>query len=457
MSIFREGSKIHLIGIAGSGMNGIARILLARGYEVSGSDEKSSAVLDSLAALGASTFIGHRKEHVVGADYVVVSSAIPDSNPELIAARANGVEILARAEALARLLPGRFSIAVAGTHGKTTTSGMLAQSLTMMGRDPSFVIGSTIRALGESAREGEGSEFVVEADESDGSFLHYRPKGAIITNIELDHVDNFHDVEEIVQLFTDFAATVSDFVVVCGDDERAASLPIPDGIQRISYGTRNDCDLILEEIEESGSGVAARVRWKGESIGQMSLRVPGRHNALNAAAVLAASLAMGLEPTHILTALSQFEGTSRRFEFKGEARGVTVIDDYGHHPTEISATIEAARGFHTPVGSGPARLGIVFQPHRFSRTAAFADEFIAALSKAERVFLLEIYSAGEEPIAGVSSRVLASRMANGELCSDFDDAVAKVDAWCRPGDLILTLGAGDVTKLGPLILKALEG
>ena len=453
MKTFEPGSKIHFIGIAGSGMNGIARILISRGFRISGSDERESEVLRGLSAKGAKTFVGHDASNIEGADLIVISSAIPETNVELVAARANGIEVLRRAEALARLLPGRFSIAVAGTHGKTTTSGMFAQLLWSMGREPSFVIGSKVKALGESAQEGGGSEFIVEADESDGSFLHYQPNAAIITNIELDHVDNFSDLEQIKKLFTEFIATVRDFVVVCGDDPVASAVETPSSIRRISYGTRTTCDLHLSDLVE-GKGISAQVSYRSEDLGRLSLRMPGRHNILNAAAVLTATLAMGLDPREVIAKLGEFEGTDRRFELKGRARGVTVLDDYGHHPTEIRAVIEAARSQLATSSTG-GRLALLFQPHRFSRTAAFTHDFITALSGADKTFMMDIYSAGESPIPGITSREISESITNGEYCEDFDHAIDAIRRWAREGDMVITLGAGDVTKLGPILVAAL--
>lgn len=465
MNEFRSGDAIHFVGIAGSGMNGIARILLARGFSVSGSDEKESATLSSLASLGAKTYVGHRTEQINGANYVVISSAIPESNPEVIAAREAGIPILRRAEALARLLPGRFSIAVAGTHGKTTTSGIFAQTLTSMGREPSFVIGSKVKDLGESATEGNGSEFIIEADESDGSFLEYRPDGAIITNIELDHVDNFTSIDELLALFNDFAKTVKRFLVLCQDDPLAASISIPDHVQRISYGTSTESDLRISRYMEIDHGSSFHLHFKGEHLGEVRLKVPGRHNALNATAVIAATIAMELDRDSVIAGISHFAGTERRFELKGVVGGITVVDDYGHHPTEIAATIAAARSYlsqsaqsaqSVKADQGSGRLAIIFQPHRYSRTAAFFDGFAKTLQEADKCFLLDIYSAGEMVIPGVSSEMMSERIKGSEYLSSFDSVLERITDWAQPGDLIMTLGAGDVTKLGPRIIAVLE-
>lgn len=454
MGIFTPGSRIHMIGIAGSGMSGIAEILAARGFIVSGSDEKESGTLRNLASHGIRTHVGHDASHIGEAQYVVISSAIRDSNPEVIAAKEKGIEIVRRASALARLLPGKFSIAVAGTHGKTTTSAIFAHMLTALGRDPSFVIGSKVASLGVSAREGQGDVFVVEADESDGSFLDYNPDGAIITNVELDHVDNFSSIDQVVELFTRFITTAKDFVVLCGDDPRASRLVVPEGIRRITYGTTTSSDLVITEIKESADGLSAKVQWQGSTPADLTLSVHGRHNALNAAAVVASALAMGIDLSSACHAIAGFMGTSRRFEVKGNVDGITIIDDYGHHPTEIEATISAARS--VIAAKAPGRLCVIFQPHRYSRTAAFASEFSTALSQADRSFVLGIYSAGEDPLPGASSQVIAEKATNSTHLLDVSEVIAEVTEWARPGDLILTLGAGDVTDLGPKLLASLK-
>lgn len=450
---FEKGSHIHFVGIAGSGMSGIAQILLERGFHVSGSDAKDGAVMESLRVRGAKTYIGHRAEQIGDANYLVISSAINDENPELVEARSRGVTVLRRSSALAKLLPGRRSIAVAGTHGKTTTSAMLAHSLHEMKRNPSFVIGSKILSLGESARQGSGTDFVVEADESDGSFLDYQPNGAIITNVELDHVDNFSTVDQIIELFSKFILTVKEFVVLCADDPIASTLPVPHGVTRVTYGTRDASDLKLEDIRDDANGVVAELLWHGRPIGTLNMSVRGRHNALNAGAVLATAMHCGLDPKEMLAALRVFQGTARRFELKGEVGGVTVIDDYGHHPTEILATILAARSLLARQGKG--RLALLFQPHRFSRTAAFLNEFADALSEGDHSLILDIYSAGEVPIKEISSANIAQRARNCRYVSDPRQAIDDLVEWAEPGDLILTLGAGDVTQLGPEILASL--
>jgi UDP-N-acetylmuramate--alanine ligase len=302
--------------------------------------------------------------------------------------------------------------------------------------------------------EGSGPEFVVEADESDGSFLEYRPDAAIVTNIELDHVDNFHSLTEVLDLFSQFVATARELVVLCEDDVNAASLPIPSGVRRISYGVSESADLRITHLASAGSGTLSQISFHGESLGELTLTIPGTHNALNAAAVIATSIGMGLSAKDVIASLAAFGGTARRFEIKGSVAGITVVDDYGHHPTEIEATINSARSFLAAQGGG--RLAVVFQPHRFSRTAVFAEQFADALARADHCILMDIYSAGEEPLEGVSSALIATKTPGSKHLSDRMKVVGEVVGWAKPRDLILTLGAGDVTHMGRLILEALE-
>lgn len=435
-------------------MSGIAQILLGRGFVVSGSDERESEALRDLARKGVRTFVGHRAEQVTGAKCVVISSAITESNPELIAARESGVEVIRRARALARLLPGKFSIAVAGTHGKTTTSGIFSQLLYDLGRSPSFVIGSQIASLQASAMEGVGDEFVIEADESDGSFLEYQPSAAIITNIELDHVDNFRSFEDVLELFSRFTATARELVVVCQDDINAASLPVSPAVRRISYGMSESSDLWIRSVISQQDGTLSSLSLQGKILGELKLAIPGKHNVLNAAAVIATSIGMGLDAEDVIKALAAFSGTARRFEIKGKARGITVVDDYGHHPTEIEVTIESARAYLEAHGGG--RLAVIFQPHRYSRTAAFLDQFAQTLAAADHCIVMDVYSAGEEAMEGISSSLIATKCPGSKYVPDRVRVVEDITAWAEPGDLILTLGAGDVTEMGSLILTALK-
>ena len=448
--------SIHFVGIGGSGMSGIARVMAARGARISGSDLHDSTTLDSLRALDFKIQIGHHPENVEGAELVIRSSAIPSSNPEIIAANNLGISVIGRAEALAALLIGKRSVAVAGTHGKTTTTSMLTVALQRSGLDPSFAIGASIRNSGTNAHHGSGEIFVVEADESDGSFTSYHPAGAVITNIELDHVDNFQNLEQIDDLFSEFCRTVQDFIVVCSDDAGISRL-----LQRISgsdlkivtYGTEADPNLLLDRIHLAPTTSSARLTFNGRVLGEMKLAIPGRHNLLNAAAAMAAGIELGAPVNKLLEGIASFSGARRRFEIRGEVNGVTVIDDYGHHPTEIKATLETARSF-----AGSGRVIVIFQPHRFSRTKAFADEFAQELGAADHTYLLEIYPADEQPIAGVTSAVIAHRMSSKSVTYEpsMPDVITQVVSKAKQGDLVLTLGAGDVTALAPLILENLQ-
>ena len=449
--------KLHFIGIGGAGMSGLARIALTHGAQVSGSDEKDSSVLAALSALGATVYSSHSAEHVQGADLVIYSNAISHSNSERVAAEKLNIPIYTRAQALALLMSESISIAVAGTHGKTTTSSMLTVALQACGVDPSFAIGGTISASGSNAHRGTGQYFVAEADESDGSFIEYKPFGAIVTNVEHDHVDYFATPADVTAAFEDFARTISadGFLVYCADDAGSLNLgrsmkDIKD-IVSISYGENVDSDLHIDQIELGAKGSRARALWKGKSIGHLELNVPGRHNIDNAAAALAVGLHLGLPVAGLLAGLASFAGTGRRFELKGTVHGIRVIDDYGHHPTEIRVTLEAARRY-----AGDGRLLVIFQPHRYSRTQAFMSEFASALSLADDVTLLEVYAASEKPIPGISSEVISQSMTNGRYVPNFVDATDAMIEMAKPGDVILTLGAGDVSSLGPIIVDGLN-
>ena len=449
-----SSKKLHFVGIGGAGMSGLARIALTHGAQVSGSDEKDSSVLSALAALGATVFSSHNADHVKGADLVIYSNAISPSNSERVAAATLNIPTYTRAQALALLMSESISIAVAGTHGKTTTSSMLTVALQACGVDPSFAIGGTISASGSNAHRGTGEYFVAEADESDGSFIEYKPFAAIVTNVEHDHVDYFATPADVTAAFEEFAATISPegFLVYCADD--AGSLALGQSLKNIvsiSYGENAESDLHIDQVELGAKGSRARALWKGKSVGHLELNVPGRHNVDNAAAALAVGLHLRLPAAGLLAGLASFAGTGRRFELKGTVHGVRVIDDYGHHPTEIRVTLDAARRY-----AGDGRLLVIFQPHRYSRTQAFMSEFASALSLADDVILLEIYAASEKPIAGVSSEVIAESMKNGKYIPNFVEATDSIIEMAKPGDVIITLGAGDVSSLGPIIIDGLN-
>ena len=435
-------------------MSGLARIALSDGIAVSGSDAKDSSVLTALRALGAEVFTSHEAAHVQGADVVIYSTAISASNPEMAYAVERSIPILTRAQALAALMSGSKSIAVAGTHGKTTTSSMLTVALQACGVDPSFAIGGTLTASGSNAHRGTGDFFVAEADESDGSFVEYRPLAAIVTNFEHDHVDFFHTPEAVTEVFENFAATISPqgFLVYCADDAGATRLGTSAlTCTPISYGESESADLRIDQIELKAMGSSARVMWRGRAVGHLELQVPGHHNLLNAASCLAMGLTLELPIHQLLEGLHNFRGAGRRFELKATEHGIRIIDDYGHHPTEITVTLQAARRY-----AGDGRVLVIFQPHRYSRTQAFLEDFAVSLDLADDVTLLEIYAASEKPIHGVSSSLIAEKMSRGHFIPNFASASERVIEMAKPGDVIITLGAGDVNSLAPIIAEGLQ-
>ena len=434
-------------------MSGLARIALSHGITVSGSDAKDSSVVTALSALGVSVWTSHRAENVDGSDLVVYSNAISENNSERLRAQQLKLPLLTRAEALSVLMSESKSVAVAGTHGKTTTSSMLAVALQACGADPSFAIGGTITASGSNAHRGTGEIFVAEADESDGSFIEYHPFAAIVTNVEHDHVDFFETAEAVSQAFRDFAATIQPdgFLAYCADDVGAVALAQSlTSIEVISYGINETADLHIDQIELLTMGSRARAIWNGKSVGHIELQVPGHHNLLNAAGVLATALKLGFPPVELLNGLGNFRGTGRRFEIKGTVHGIRVIDDYGHHPTEIHVTLEAARRY-----AADGRLIVIFQPHRYSRTKAFAEQFAVELDVADRAIVLEVYAASEKPIEGINSKIITSKMSKGEYIPNFLEVTDSVIADAQPGDVIITLGAGDVNSLAPIIIEGL--
>jgi UDP-N-acetylmuramate--alanine ligase len=449
--------KIHFIGIGGAGMSGIARIMLAKGFSISGSDKSDSSTLTTLKALGAKIYVGHSPENLSDAQLVIVSSAITENNSEFAEAKSRGIPIAARAVALAWLMSESTSVAVAGTHGKTTTTAMLTVALQSAGLDPSFAIGGTINTAGINAHSGSGSIFVAEADESDGSFLAYKPTGAVITNVELDHVDHFPDEEAVYAVFEDFIASIKGggFLVACGDDPGVKTL-----LSRIKrndlkiylYGKGSSNDFRIDQINLAPNSSRAIISIAGRKVGELNLTVVGEHNLFNALAAFAAATAMGGSEEKVLSGLKAFTGTRRRFELKGEVGGVKVIDDYGHHPTELVVTLKAARNL-----AGAGRVIVIFQPHRYSRTEAFAEQFSNALTLADFTYLLEVYAASEKPIPGVSSLLIARGMKTEEVKFEPSmlQVVSDVADMAKSGDLILTLGAGDVSSLGDPILQAL--
>lgn len=445
------GKRVHFVGIGGSGMSGLARIAISHGIKVSGSDASDSSVLNALRAIGAEIQVGHRAENVEGADLIVFSNAIKRNNPEREAGQLNSIPEITRASALALLMSESISIAVAGTHGKTTTSSMATVALQSAGTDPSFAIGGILKSSGSNAHRGTGKYFVAEADESDGSFVAYHPYAAIITNVEWDHVDHFQSEAEVFRAFDDFVKTIKGFLIYCADDEGARKVAAKAAVKSIGYGKSESAALRIDQISLNAGGSTARVLWNGAKIGMLELSVPGEHNLLNAAAVLAVGLELGLPATSLLDGLVKFHGAGRRFELKGTVAGIRVIDDYGHHPTEIKVTLEAAKRY-----AGGGRVLLIFQPHRYSRTKAFLNQFAESLAIADKCWLLEIYAASEQPITGVSSLNIAKKMSDAKFEPNFLSVIELVTHEAQPGDVIITLGAGDVSSLGPLILDELH-
>jgi UDP-N-acetylmuramate--alanine ligase len=451
---------IHFIGIGGAGMSGIARICIDRGLAVSGSDAKASTTLAALALQGAKVHVGHDGSHLAEAKTVVISSAIREQNPELIAARERGLQIRTRAQALATLLDGYTSIAVAGTHGKTTTTSMLTITLQGLGMDPSFAIGGTPHDSRANSHHGTGSIFVVEADESDGSFVEYHPDYAIITNVEVDHVDHFADEGAITAAFEALVKTVKTGVILCGDDPgsaRLATFARGCGLDTYIYGESDGSDLRISHIHTGSEKSFYRATWQGSVLGEVSLAIPGLHNVHNSAAALAMSLVLKAPASDAIKHLGEFTGVGRRFELRGSARGIQVVDDYAHHPTEVRATIATAR---LVAKERAGRVIVIFQPHRYSRTAAFGEQFADELKEADYALLLDIYGAGEEPMPGASSAAISSMVKSRGGVSDFEpnmmNAIERAVLFAKANDIILTMGAGDVTSLAPQIISAIN-
>jgi UDP-N-acetylmuramate--alanine ligase len=445
--------KLHFVGIGGSGMSGIAEVLLNMGYTVSGSDLAETPVTERLRVLGGEIVIGHDRLNVGDAQVVVASSAIPASNPEIVEAVGRKVPVIPRAEMLAELMRMKNSIAVAGAHGKTTTTSMLAGVLDAAGFDPTAVVGGILAASGSSARLGQGEFLVAEADESDGSFLSLSPTWAVITNIDREHLDYYLDLKSIQEAFVDFANKVPFYgAVIMGVDSEPVREILPRVKKRvITYGLSQPADIVAEKPEYRGSISSFVVRHRDEKLGSLKMDVPGAHNVSNALAAIATGLELDVPVDRIFGALESYRNTARRFELKGEAGGVVVFDDYGHHPVEIKAAIGAARA-----GWG-RRVVAVFQPHRFTRSRDLAEDFTGAFDEADVLVLTDIYPAGEEPIPGVTGEALYERLKGGGDREIYfvprrEDAAARVRGLVREGDLVLTLGAGDIWKTAEELL-----
>jgi UDP-N-acetylmuramate--alanine ligase len=456
---------VHVVGIGGAGMSGIARVLLSRGIEVSGSDAKDSRRLQALKPLGGKVFVGHDANNIVVSETepscVVISTAISDDNPEVLKAIELGIPVVSRATALAELLQEARAISVAGTHGKTTTTSMVTVILQHAGKDPSFVIGSEMNESGSNAHQGSSELFVVEADESDGTFLVLPTTVGIVTNVEADHLNYWGSYEAVEQAFVDFVVGTKErngFAIVCGDDPGAIAVTQQArklGAEVITYGQDQGNDAVLKLLPTGSVGSQFTIGYKGETYGPIKLLVPGAHNALNATAAFIAALTQGCSPQQCVDGLQSFTGTHRRFEFRGEVSGVRVFDDYAHHPTEINAVLQAAR---TVVGKG--RVLAAFQAHHYYRTALFSKEFGQALGLADFVVVLEVFAPGEEPIPGASGSTMASNVPLPPEQVIFEPSWSNVPRHlvehAKPGDIVMTLGAGDIGMMCPEILTLLE-
>src|SRR4051812_8321012 len=460
--MFAKIQRIHFVGIGGIGMSGIAEVLLNLGYKVSGSDLRESSVTDRLKKFGAIIFEGHRSENIHGAEVVVTSSAISKANPEVAEAHKLKVPVIQRAEMLAELMRLKYGIAIAGMHGKTTTTSMVAAVLAAGNLDPTVVVGGRVDALGSNARLGKSQYLIAEADESDRSFLKLSPILSVVTNIDREHMDTYRDMQDVEDTFVDFMDRVPFYgmLVVCNDDDPLRSL-LP-RLQRryVTYGTRAGSDFRLiaptMELEPGSPKPMSRfgIEYNGRSLGEFSLHVPGTHNVLNATAAIAVGIGLDIPVYSIQYALETFRGVDRRFQLKGEVDGVRVVDDYGHHPTEIRATLQAAKQ------CCEGKVHVIFQPHRYTRTQALLEEFATSFGQADNLFVLDIYPASEQPIPGITAEFLTERIAAQGRPATYvgspSDAIEAAASVAKPGDLILTLGAGSVYQLGPQIVEALK-
>ncbi|MBC7925822.1 MAG: UDP-N-acetylmuramate--L-alanine ligase [Bryobacteraceae bacterium] len=457
--MFFKPQQLHFTGIGGIGMSGIAEILLNLGYQITGSDLKLSPVTERLTSLGARIYEGHAASNIAGAKALVISSAVDDSNPEVQEARQIGIPVIPRGELLAELMRLKFGIAIAGSHGKTTTTSMVATILNHGGLDPTVVVGGRVSTMGGSnARLGSSQFLVVESDESDGSFLKLSPILAVVTNIDREHLDHYTGgIEEIETAFADFVNKVPFYgaAILCLDDEHVQRI-LPRVRRRvITYGLGTQSMLAITGVACGHLASDFQLRFKSEELGSFRINVPGVHNILNASAAVAVAMELGLETARIREGLAEYQGVDRRFQQRGSVNGITVVDDYGHHPTEVRATLAAARECRF------GRILVVFQPHRYTRTMHLMDEFARAFHNADVVFVLDIYAASEDPIPGVDAQTLADRMRafghrGAEYAGTIDLAVAGVIAQAREGDLVLTLGAGNVWQAGDRILAQLR-
>jgi UDP-N-acetylmuramate--alanine ligase len=444
--------KVHFIGIGGSGMSGIARILLGLGHQITGSDVRQSPNTKALEALGAKVSIGHHEDNLGDADTVVVTSALWPTNPEYLLAKKKGIPVIHRSQALAALASKKRLVAVAGAHGKTTSTGMIITGLLGMNQDPSFVNGGVINSVGASSQSGQGELFVIEADESDGSFLHYETSVVLITNVDPDHLDHYGSIEAFHQVFADFANKAKELVVINSDD--AGAIEVAKLITRpmVTFGEALSADVRVTEVVEESS-VQFLLSYKQQTL-PVALKIAGRHNAINAAGAVATLLGMDFDFEQAVREVAKFDGTERRFQLHGERNGVKVYDDFAHHPTEVEAALNGARAV---VGSG--KIVTVFQPHLYSRTRLFAKEFAEALDASDEVVLLDIYAAREDPEPGVTGELILKASSNPKkihYVPTWEDAAEVASSLAGSGDFIVTMGCGDVYRMVPEILEALE-
>lgn len=459
--MFRHVKNIHFIGIGGIGMSGIAEVLCNLGFVVTGSDQrksKNTERLEQLFKVGIAE--GHAAENVGAAEVVVYSSAVKDDNPEVVEAKRRSIPVIPRAEMLAELMTLKpYSVAVSGTHGKTSTTSMVATILGYAGIDPTTVVGGVVDTLGSNAKLGQSEWFVTEADESDRSFLMLYPTIAVVTNIDKEHMESYKGMDDVVQCFTDFVNKVPFYgaAIICLDDPNVQLLIPNIKRRRVTYGMTAQADISAHDIRFDDNFGSTFSVWKGSDVlGEMHLPVPGKHNVYNALAATAVALEMDVPFIKVVEAFAGFRNANRRFQFKGEAKGIMVVDDYGHHPTEILATLSAAKN-----SSGGKRTVVVFQPHRFSRTQELMDDFVVAFNNADVLYILDIYAASEQPIEGISAEVLTENIKkyghkNAHYIGDIEQATARVLPDLREGDLVITLGAGSVTRLSDEIVAALK-
>ena len=456
--MFFKRQPVHFVGIGGIGMSGLAELLMELGYPVSGSDLKFSSATDRLTVRGAAVFEGHAAENLGVAKAVVVSSAVRPDNPEVAEARRRAIPVIPRGELLAELMRQKYGIAVAGSHGKTTTTSMVAAVLSHAGLDPTIVVGGRVGTMGgANARLGKSDYLVVESDESDGSFLKLAPIIAIVTNIDREHLDHYKDIEEIRAAFAQFVGKIPFYglAILCIDDDNVQQT-LPTVNRRIvTYGTNAQADLRVTHCQNGHLSSKFHVAFHDRDLGAFHLNVPGAHNVLNAAAAIAAGLELDIEPDTIREALAGFSGVERRFQIRGTEHGITVIDDYGHHPTEIRATLAAARACRY------AHIHVLFQPHRYTRTAALMDDFARAFHQADSVYVMDIYAASEPPIEGITAEALAERIGafghrSAHYAGEMERGIESVIAAAQEGDAIVTLGAGSVYQAGEKILERLR-